>query len=61
MSVLSRKNKKAKEEVAQETVKELKELSVDQLESINGAGSPFINIPRVPSSALDSDVRNKIV
>ena len=61
MSVLSRKNKKAKEEVAQETVKELKELSVDQLESINGAGSPFKNIPRVPSSALDSDVRNKIV
>ena len=36
-----------------------KELSVDQLDIVSGAGNPFEDIPRVPSGPIDDEFREK--
>ena len=51
-----KKDEKEKKEIFQETVQEL---SSDELDTVSGAGNPFEDVPRVPSSPLDSDLREK--
>ena len=38
---------------------EAKELDLNELGQVSGAGSPFDDIPRVPVKPIDDELRNK--
>ena len=44
-------------EKAQEMEQAAKELTLDQLDQVSGAGSPFDEIPRVPTNPIDNELR----
>ena len=48
-----------KEKALKETENEMRELRVDELEEIAGAGDPFEDIPYVPTKPIDDDLRHK--
>lgn len=38
----------------------MRELHIDELEGVIGAGNPFADIPRVPNEKIDQDLRNNL-
>ena len=51
---MSEKTGKEKE---QETEQELKEMTLEALDQVSGAGNPFEDIPRVPLNPIDEELR----
>jgi hypothetical protein len=50
---------KSLSETKENAQEDMKELSVEELEQVNGAGNPFEDVPRVPVKPVDDKLRNK--
>ena len=53
------KNVEKTVEKVNEALKNVKELSDDELDQVTGAGDPFANIPRNPTKPIDDELRRK--
>ena len=47
------------ENTSEEAVKAPKELDLDELNEVTGAGDPFADTPRNPEQPIDDDLRDK--
>ena len=56
---LFEKGKEELKEKIQEAVLDVQELSSDALDPVSGAGNPFDDVPRVPNSPIDEELRDK--